>query len=122
MWWRCRQQRNSCTEKALIVELLYNARITVFTQNEKKKKKKNSAALYSVTYVSKPSYPTTSAVQELQVTVSQAIAKTSHFHQVDMSCDRSPSYQVGDDLMTVQIPGSLPFRVLFICSFACSNW
>jgi hypothetical protein len=52
------------------------------------------------------SYPTTSAVQELQVSASQAIEKTGHLHQVDMSMGRRISTQVGDDW---GIPGVVCF-------------
>jgi hypothetical protein len=60
-------------------------------------------------------YPTTSAVQELQVTVSQAIAKTGHFHQVDMSCSRWISTQIGDGW---GIPGVVCFCVLAHLEYA----
>jgi hypothetical protein len=62
-------------------------------------------------------YSTTSAVQELQVTVSQAVAKTGHFHQVDMSCGRPLSSRIGDELMTVQVSNVLDAFRVFFCVF-----
>jgi hypothetical protein len=63
------------------------------------------------------SCPTTSVVQELQVSVSQAIAKTGHFHQVDMSYNRPPSSRIGDELMTVQVSDVRDVFRLFFCVF-----
>lgn len=45
------------------------------------------------------------------VTVSQAIEKTVHFHQVDMSIDRWGSTRAGDHQ---EIPGVVCFAFLFL--------
>lgn len=42
-------------------------------------------------------------VQELRVTVSQAITRMVHFHQVDMSIGRPLSSRIGDELLTLLV-------------------